>query len=603
MALAVEDHQQVSPSFHGKDLPDFYHDLQNSDITEKFRDFDDPTNFLNFQRAVADAHSRNFVIDFADDEAWCGFNLGDDEIKALVSAGAATHDSTRWINIWLPYKQREILATLAKHYDFSPRLFELMKSEPIQDSSQQSDAISHSSLFKRMNHYHGFHRKAARPGTSGSSTLGDPEDQLGTDAIPLADLPLEPSFGVSHYQMVDEVWHWATVDEGRHYVCLGYNSLHNIKVQAPLPATEGIESRSDDLPDGKRVWSWLILCEDRTVISIHEDPYPYSNGHLPLKHEDHYSLLSIRRNLLNVFRNISKAHDTSKDPAIAILPIRRRIGSSAAEAAHRPSDAPGLLFYYLFDDWYTTYNLVARREHKYAELLEKVRVAMLSKAELKHVNQLHRIGRQLAVLKRLYSSYEAICDRVLERHEATLASLKNSHVIGDQRNIEDSIASSGPHIPEAESMLGVSLSSAARARFKRLKDRTRLYALSEIQECLDQKESLVMMNFNLIAIKESLSVERLTRITLLLAKVTILFMPVSFMAAYFSCQFEGVEFTVGQFWTWFGIVGSVSALALVTFSFVSGTFEGKMMYRSFSRAVLDWNREWLGRRTGKGKNV
>ena len=93
-------------------------------------------------------------------------------------------------------------------------------------------------------------------------------------------------------------------------------------------------------------------------------------------------------------------------------------------------------------------------------------------------------------------------------------------------------------------MLGVSLSSAARVRFERLKHRIRLYALSEIDECLKLRDDLVMMvcalassytlsvhqseanrcaqsqNFNLIATKQSVSVERLTRVTLLYVRVS-----------------------------------------------------------------------------------
>jgi hypothetical protein len=114
---------------------------------------------------------------------------------------------------------------------------------------------------------------------------------------------------------------------------------------------------------------------------------------------------------------------------------------------------------------------------------------MLIKAELGHVDRLHEIGRQLAVLKRVYTGYGLIIDRVLKKQEATLASLKNSYVVSGP----DSLASSIPQIAVVESLLGVSLSSAARVRFERLKDRIRLYALSEIQECLDQKNSLVMM--------------------------------------------------------------------------------------------------------------
>jgi hypothetical protein len=113
---------------------------------------------------------------------------------------------------------------------------------------------------------------------------------------------------------------------------------------------------------------------------------------------------------------------------------------------------------------------------------------MLVRANLSHVDQLHHIGCQLAVLKRVYQAYELIIERVLKKQEATLASLRNSNVVFGIDSLASSIplvnsTSHGPQIPEADSLLGVSLSSAARARFERLKDHIMLYALSEIQEC------------------------------------------------------------------------------------------------------------------------
>lgn len=503
-----------------------------------------------------------------------------------------------------------------------------MRSDPFPNASKHPDSKHGSSFFERRfrgSIHRSMHRRPASVAHSTSSAI-DPESVPGFEA---EEISLDQDFTkmISHYRLIDEVWHWSTVDEGRRYVSLGYNSLHSTPASRDLTSPlkiggqEEKKEKHSDLPEGKRVWSWLVLCEDKTVINIHEDPFPQNNGYLD--RSEHEILYSIRRNLLNVFRNLSKAFDPSRSAAIAILPIRRRIGDSDEERAHRPSDAPGLLFYNLFDDWFSTYSLVARREHKYAAALDKLRNDMMKKAELAHVDQLHCIGRQLSVLKRMYQSYEVIIDRVLEKQEQTLASLKNSHILAlaeDGANgsmtLDDNASSNAHPIGEDVSMLGVALSSAARARFKRLKYRTRLYAISEIEECLSQKESLVMMvsgqqrpprhhihstnlgvqNFNLIAIKESLSVERLTRVTLLLAKATLLFMPVSIMAAYFSCQFEGQEFTVRQFWTWFGVVVGVSLVGLFVFSFVSGTMEGKMLYKSMSASMMDMSKKWWGKK-------
>lgn len=376
-------------------------------------------------------------------------------------------------------------------------------------------------------------------------------------------------------------------------VCIGYNTLHNVPSKGrTAPADEDLAH--EDRPYGKRLWNWLILCEDRTVISVHEDPYP-TKGPGILSRAEQVSLTIIRRNLVNTFRQLSKARDDGNDQAQMQLPLRRRLGNSEEETNHRSTDAPGMLFYYLFDDWLNTYSLIARREHRYASELNRLRVEMLQKAELAHVDRLHHVGRQLGVLKRIYQSYEMIIDRVLEKQEPTLASLKNSRVMDGIHSMEGSISAITPGQISENQILGVSISSAARARFERLQHRIRLYALNEVIECLDQKDSLVMMNFNLIAIKESYSVERLTRITLLLAKVTMLFMPVSLMSAYFGCQFTDAAFTVQSYWIWFGGIMAASVILLLGFSLASGTMEKGLISKPLGKRVVDFGSGILSR--------
>ncbi|KAK8156297.1 hypothetical protein IWX90DRAFT_226710 [Phyllosticta citrichinensis] len=629
--MSVND-QQIPDPAEDRPLPDYYRSLGNTELLQKIQNLDDHTVFRGFLEHASKIASRNFVIDFGEEEAWCGSDLSAGGLKALLNAERPAELNTRWINIWLPYAQKDLIGVLAKNYDFSPRLFGMMKSDPVEISSKKPASKHSSNILKRGTNY--FHRP--RPNGMNQAQMNGWHQP--DKSVELEFLPQHDARELSHYRLIDEVWHWSSWDEGRRYLCIGYNSLHNLHGSGSASiSSRDSKGSNQDLPDGKRVWSWLLICEDKTVISIHEDPYPQAfrgDGTAVLDGIDGRGLLSIRRNLLNVIRNLSKAHESSHDPAIAMLPIRRRVGNSEEETAHRPSDAPGLLFYVLFDDFFTTYSLVARREHKYAAALNELRESMMQKAELGHINRLHHIGRQLSVLKNMYTSYDVIIDRVLEKQETTLASLKNSRVLqqaattpaypivyGDDDTLDDLAQShfsarsaatrasnandaaprAPPLIPNDASLLGVALSSAARARFKRLQYRTRLYALVEIDSCLSQKESLVMMNFNLIAIKESLSVERLTRVTLLLAKATLLFMPVSLMAAYFSCQFDGVVFTPRQFWTAFAVVVVVSAIALVAFSVVSGTMEGKMLVRSASKAFVDKGRGWWGRRKERGR--
>jgi hypothetical protein len=128
---------------------------------------------------------------------------------------------------------------------------------------------------------------------------------------------------------------------------------------------------------------------------------------------------------------------------------------------------------------------------------------MMAAADVDLVEELHSIGRQLAILKRMYQSYSLIIDRILEKQKSVETSIEHrpsgidrddgypltivslaGDVIADQRRYDDSTA------PKT---LGVPLSSAVVTRFQRLRDRINLYPLSEIQDCLDEKESLVFM--------------------------------------------------------------------------------------------------------------
>ena len=105
----------------------------------------------------------------------------------------------------------------------------------------------------------------------------------------------------------------------------------------------------------------------------------------------------------------------------------------------------------------------------------------------------------------------------------------------------------------------------------------------------------------MITMKQSQAVERLTRITILLAKVTILFMPVSLMTGYFSTQIQDVQgiYTAKTYWICFAVIMALSFVFLLVFGVLSGTLEGKPIYRSLTETVLDvGNSRWKER---KGK--
>lgn len=105
-----------------------------------------------------------------------------------------------------------------------------------------------------------------------------------------------------------------------------------------------------------------------TIVSIQENHFPNRRGVLSSK--EHTILSLMRRNLLNIFQQLSKANDgRRRENHIMTIPVRPGVqGVTSNEISS--SDSPSLLFHYLFDDWLTSYSLVARKEHQYGVQLE-----------------------------------------------------------------------------------------------------------------------------------------------------------------------------------------------------------------------------------------
>jgi hypothetical protein len=147
-------------------------------------------------------------------------------------------------------------------------------------------------------------------------------------------------------------------------------------------------SNGRDLPNGKRLWSWLILCDDGednlaqswpqlltnqgTVISIQENPYPRISE--PRPESEVKSVLGVvRRNVQMIFSGASKQHSASSESdSLVTIRVRASNDPRSDHVSIHQDDGPGLLFYYIFDDWVTSYALIAKREHKYGVLLDRL---------------------------------------------------------------------------------------------------------------------------------------------------------------------------------------------------------------------------------------
>lgn len=248
-----------------------------------------------------------------------------------------------------------------------------------------------------------------------------------------------------------------------------------------------------------------------TVISIQENPFPH-----PEKFDTRDRLNSIkviRRNVNLVFSGLSVLNGVGKNPLMTTQ-IRNFLETTSV----KPGESPSLLFYYLFDDWISSYSLVIKKEHSYSTALEKLvsgcrfilealltilqRQAMLERSQVGLIDDLHRLGRQLQVLKRLYQSYELILNRILKRQRLLreekrisgqpLTSGRIRTLTRDQGRRIDSWATIG-YDEDPSALGGIELASSAASRFERLLDRIGLYALCEIEECITEKEALTFL--------------------------------------------------------------------------------------------------------------
>ncbi|KAJ5493979.1 hypothetical protein N7463_010066 [Penicillium fimorum] len=560
MSYTTDSHESTTPQ-------DYYSSLDDEgSLVGKFESIDDKTQFFTAVRRLKDPLTQNFVLDFGNEEAWCASDLGTDELKLLLSKPAIT-----------------------KHYGVSERLQGMMCTEPVHPTPEPTPTPLPT---KRSS-------KAPSVVPSFVHEVDDPENALKHLDDPDKSRESASFKNLTFSQVTDQIWHFSSVDHGPRYTCIGYNTLFVIPTLS--------QPNGKDLPDGKRLWTWLIQCDDGTIISIQENPFPRRK--VPI--EEAMPVLEIvRRNIRFIFAGVSRQHFAmSESESLITIRVRHFSDLGPDQANIKQEDGPSLLFYYIFDDWVSSYGLIAKREHKYGVALEKLRSQMLERPIVDLVNELHWLGRRLAVLKRLYQSYELIMRRLLQRQRmlrdearsAQPAPITYGTTFGDMEFLDmhqSSVVSNTAYHNPNEKSVGVQLSSTAVARFERLADRINLYCLSEIENCLNEKESLTFLNFNLIALKDSQAVEKLTRITILLAKATILFLPVSLMSAYFSTELIGVKngYTKTDYWVSFAVIFVASILLLTVFGYASDTMEGRTIYRSMIRTFFRNSREKISRR-------
>ena len=541
-------------------------------------DLDDGANFSSCCAKLLDSRTKNFALDFDHSYATCAVDLDCDQIRAILPKSEAASSKTRWLNFWGGLAQRDTIKAIASHYGISPRLMSLLCPGTIGNPTvtiKRHQTARENSRFTCSPKIPVCEFDYAEKAFA-TSVQNSPSHQARASKEEMRNR-------LGKGSVMEDLWHFCSVDWGQRYFHIGYNSLYTV------PGVD-IDAGSSK-PAALRVWTSLILCDDGTIISVFEDRDVLADLKTDI-------LKVTRQNALNVFRHLSALHmGDSNQETMMTVNVRNSLPQPATPTT--ASEGASLLLYYLFDDWVASYGLVTQSENPYRKELEQLRTQMFQRPKVELIESLHLIGRRLNVLKLMYQSYELIGQRVVEHDRM----VRDQTVRQDkQRRQSTQHSQSSTLLPPPDQALSlpatqtsstsptsVTLSISSLVRFERLSDRIKLYALNEIAECLSEKDSLVFMSFNLISLKEAQAVEKLTRITIVLAKATIMFLPVSLMTGYFSVQIADLQelYTVRTYWTCFGVVVVASLLFLVVFGVVSERVEGKVVYRSLTRTIWD----------------
>ncbi|KAI3331794.1 hypothetical protein HD806DRAFT_478301 [Xylariaceae sp. AK1471] len=558
----------------------------------KFEDFDLDEVFQKATPHAAKLTSMNFVVEFGPERARIAFDLDTEDIEKLVEEKRDTKNyPIRWINIWDPSSQRKAVAAIGKFYDFSERLVRLMylaarKRQP--DAPHRAkDRLSLAARYRRRH-------LDVETGDGGNGMNGNfplesrTSAQLDADDVDAMNFVDDDSMEL--YLQVQNTVNYFSTDRTQKALCIGAHWLHK------RPIGEQEYHNKSMMPP--KHWQWLALCNDHTVLSIHQrpsfEPVPEKEDEDKWRAEE---LNNIRANTLDVLLQLSqKGFDLYKRKPLSLNSVRRPLSkwdthdrpnlnrhetgmtfARGSEPISLADEGTSNLFYYLFEDYVaagplkTAENKLEQMTHK---VLESARPTISNKTT-DIIPTLHYLSKDLRELKHLFENYKNLISKITALGEA------------------DAQAPNGA----VEDARRVMLTDSALSRFNRLGDRLQYLMLNSIEGYLGEISALSSTYFNLTQQKDSAATARLTRSATLLAKLSVFFLPISFMTSYFSVQITDLfQYWHGtDYWYAFAVIASLSFVSLFFFSrllmFASDTLD------DWASQITAWFRK-LGRAMG-----
>ena len=188
--------------------------MATAQTPEFFDNFDDESYYPSFEAAITKESTLNFAIEFDDGSAHVALDLQADNMSKFLSKSRASGASTRWINLFGPNLQTQIVKAIAEKYEFTPRLAGIMRSRQL-----TPEVVT--SLGSTVVKVPSENTDSVATGASPlASHISDPEKN-DHDPSPLMDSA--EALDLSHYKLIDEVWHYCSVDWGEKCEQLPWN--------------------------------------------------------------------------------------------------------------------------------------------------------------------------------------------------------------------------------------------------------------------------------------------------------------------------------------------------------------------------------------------
>ncbi|KAK6072515.1 ADP-ribosylation factor [Seiridium cupressi] len=568
-------------------------------------DFDDEAVFEETLKEAAATTCQNFVLEFGSDNARIVRDLQEEQFETLLNKeDRDSHHPIRWINIWDTSAYKKIVKLVGSKYAFSQRLISLMiyakemqqyaahtgKKKNASAAARKASALNLPATNKNASAVQIDPEKGL---TDGSSTTS-PTAQTTTSALP----PLEGE-EIDLYLLLKDTVNYSSTDHTDKAICVGAHWLY----KRPHRPGMSVENDPEEFMPPKH-WLWLVLCDDHTVITLHESPKIESAPKEWSKDEWQQAVYkSIRANSLDVLaqqslhgmklydqrplsqnsirQELRKLQDRSSLTRQGLTRIRSDVGPVAViPGTSLEDEGTSNLFYYLFED-YSAAGRLKKAGHILAELTPKVLSSVDRKSRVKIrdiIQPLHYLSKDLRNLKHLFENYMIIIGKVLaatSRPGSPAPDPRASMLFRTDTNLSESFMTSSD--PDRK----VFLASSALQRFDRLRDRVRGFMLNTIDGHIEEISALQATYFNLTQQKDSAATARLTRSATLLAKLSVFFLPISFITSFFSVQIEDMFqwWTSSTYWITFGITAGISFICLFFF--------GRMLM-FFSDVLDDW---------------